>query len=72
MNYHIVSRFQNRGIGQLVLAFVVRIFFRENRDRILMCPTNERRASIAQKTGFVKKRVEFTNLSCLIINNGKI
>ena len=28
--------------------------------------------SIAQKTGFVKKRVEFTNLSCLIINNGKI
>lgn len=55
ITYHILNPFQNRGIGQMALHFVVDDLFSENIDRIILWPTNERSCYIAQKNGFKKR-----------------
>lgn len=54
ITYHIIDKFQDRGIGQLVLRSVIDDLFSENVDRIRIWPTNEKSAHIAQKNGFIK------------------
>ncbi len=54
ITYHICDQFQNRGIGQMVLRFVVDDLFSENINGVILWPTNERSCHIAQKNGFKK------------------
>lgn len=53
--YHLIPKYQNRGIGQLVLELVVDDLFKNNVQKILIAAVNERSASIALKNGFVPK-----------------
>lgn len=65
ITYHIIDKFQDRGIGQLVLRFVIDDLFSENTDRIRILPTNEKSAYIAQKNGFIKKTSGIYELKAL-------
>ncbi len=55
ITYHIVDEFQNRGIGQTALKFVVgELFNKYNASRIIIAAINDRSRSIALKSGFHK------------------
>lgn len=56
ITYHIVPSFQNKGIGQLVLKYVVDdLFDTLDIEKIIILPTNDRSRAIASKCGFIKK-----------------
>jgi RimJ/RimL family protein N-acetyltransferase len=53
--YHIIEEFQNRGIGQTALSFIVDKIFKQGVNRIVILAVNERSAAIALKIGFSQK-----------------
>lgn len=55
ITYHIVEEFQNRGIGQTALKFVVDRIFEKGVNRIVILAVNDRSAAIASKAGFTKR-----------------
>ena len=55
ITYHIVSKFQNRGIGQITLGVVVDDLFAQGFSNIRIIPINEKSAHIASKCGFVSQ-----------------
>lgn len=56
VTYHIVEEFQNRGIGQTALKFVVgELFNKHNAAIIRLAAVNDRSRSIAIKSGFHKR-----------------
>lgn len=64
ITYHIVDEFQNRGIGQTALRFVVdELFNKYNAIRIRILAVNDRSRSIALKSGFRKKTETLYELS---------
>lgn len=54
ITYHIVEEFQNRGIGQVALKYVVDRIFEKGVNRIVILAVNDRSAAIASKAGFTK------------------
>ena len=72
ITYHIIEEFQNRGIGQTVLGFVVEdIFNNHNVDRIIILPINERSVAIASKIGFTPKSQGAYELKSLDYQNSQ-
>ena len=64
ITYHIVDEFQNRGIGQIALKFVVgQLFNKYGATRIRILAINDRSRSIAQKSGFRRKTEKLYELS---------
>lgn len=66
ITYHIIDEFQNKGIGQIVLSFVVDNLFEEYKvERLIILPINDRSKNIALKSGFSKKteRIYELNMS---------
>lgn len=55
ITYHIVPEFQNRGIGQTALRFVVDEIFANGVERIIVLAVNDRSVAIASKVGFTQK-----------------
>jgi len=53
--YHIIEEFQNRGIGQTALSFIVNKIFEQGVNKIIILAVNERSAAIATKIGFKQK-----------------
>lgn len=53
--YHIIEAFQNKGIGQTALSFIVNKIFTQGIGRIVILAVNGRSAAIALKTGFTQK-----------------
>lgn len=53
--YHIIEEFQNRGIGQTSLRFIVNNIFEQGVNKIIIIAINERSAAIALKMGFIQK-----------------
>lgn len=53
--YHIIEEYQNRGIGQIALNFIVGKIFEQGVNRIVILAVNERSAAIAMKAGFSQK-----------------
>ena len=53
--YHIIEEFQNRGIGQIALGFIVNKIFEQGVNKIIILAVNERSAAIAMKIGFSQK-----------------
>lgn len=65
ITYHIIDEFQNRGIGQTVLRFVVDDIFSNNIEKIIILPINERSAWIASKIGFIPRTKRIYELNLL-------
>lgn len=64
ITYHIVDEFQNRGIGQTALKFVVdELFNKYSAVRICILAVNDRSRSIALKSGFRQKTEKLYELS---------
>ncbi len=53
--YHIIEEFQNRGIGQTALNFIINKIFEQGINKIVILAVNERSTDIALKTGFSQK-----------------
>lgn len=53
--YHIIEEYQNRGIGQTALSFIVNKIFEQGVNKIIILVVNERSAAIAMKIGFSQK-----------------
>lgn len=64
ITYHIVDEFQNRGIGQTALKFVVdELFNKYSAVRIRILAVNDRSRNIALKSGFRQKTEKLYELS---------
>lgn len=63
--YHIIEEFQNRGIGQTTLCFIVNNIFEQGVNRIIILAVNERSAAIALKMGFIQKSERIFELRSL-------
>lgn len=55
ITYHIVEEFQNRGIGQVALMFVVDDIFSRGVGKIRILAEKKRSIAIASKVGFTQK-----------------
>lgn len=55
ITYHIIEEFQNRGIGQAALGYIVDRIFERGANRITILAVNERSVAIALKVGVVQK-----------------
>lgn len=64
ITYHITDEFQNKGIGQITLSFVVDNLFEEYKvEKIIILPINDRSRNIALKNGFSKRTERIYELS---------
>jgi len=63
--YHIIEEFQNRGIGQTALSFIVNKIFEQGINKIRILAINERSAAIALKIGFTQKSAKVFELERL-------
>lgn len=72
ITYHIVPSFQNKGIGQLVLRYVVAdLFDTLDIEKIITLPINDRSRAIASKCGFDKKKEKVYELTSLAYHKTK-
>lgn len=74
ITYHIIEKFQNRGIGQTALNFIVNQTFKLGVNRIILLAVNERSSAIALKTGFTQKSehiFEMLQLDYQLLNSNK-
>lgn len=66
ISYHIVPSFQNKGIGKMVLSYVVDdLFATLDIEKIIILPINDRSRAIASKCGFIKKADRIYELTSL-------
>lgn len=66
ITYHIIDKFQNRGIGQTTLNFVVDDLFEQYKvEKIIILPINDRSKNIALKSGFSKRTERIYELNIL-------
>ena len=64
ITYHIIDEYQNRGIGQTALNFVVGDLFKNYKvEEIWILAINDISKNIALKSGFSKKRERLYKLS---------